>query len=89
MVTIQPSFANAAEFFNSLLTVYDERHVVTYMRLLEAEKKGADWKEVTRLVLHIDAERELDRARNAYLTHLARAKWVTEQGRLLRGTGSN
>ena len=71
------------------LTVYDERHVVTYMRLLEAEKKGADWKEVTRLVLQIDAERELDRARNAYLTHLARAKWVTEQGRLLRGTGSN
>lgn len=71
------------------LTAYDEQHVVTYARLLQAETEGADWREVTRVVLHIDPAREPDRARNAYLTHLARAKWVTEQGRLLRGAGSN
>ncbi len=70
------------------LTVYDEQHVVTYMRLLQAEGEGADWREVARLVLHMDPEREPDRARSAYQSHLARAKWVTEQGRLLRGTGS-
>ena len=44
--------------------------------------------EVARVVLHIDPVREPDRARSAYQSHLARAKWVTEQGRLLRGTGS-
>ena len=70
------------------LTTYDEQHVVTYMRLLQAESEGADWREVARLVLHIDPEREPDRARNAYQSHLARAKWMTEEGRLLRGSGS-
>jgi hypothetical protein len=40
------------------------------------------------VVLHMDPEREPDRARSAYQSHLARAKWVTEQGRLLRGAGS-
>jgi hypothetical protein len=71
------------------LTAYDEQHVVTYIRLLQADGEGADWREVARIVLHIDPEREPDRARNAYQSHLARAKWMTEQGRLLRGTGSN
>jgi len=70
------------------LTAYDEQHVVTYMRLLQAESEGADWMEVARLVLHMDPEQEPDRARSAYQSHLARAKWVTEQGRLLRDTGS-
>lgn len=70
------------------LTAYDEQHVVTYIRLLQAEGEGADWREVARIVLHIDPEQEPDRARTAYQTHLARAKWVTEQGRLLRGAGS-
>ncbi|WP_091959584.1 DUF2285 domain-containing protein [Bradyrhizobium shewense] len=70
------------------LTAYDEQHVVTYVRLLQAEGEGADWREVARVVLHMDPEREPDRARRAYQSHLARAKWVTEQGRLLRGTGS-
>lgn len=70
------------------LSVYDEQHVVTYIRLLQAEGEGADWREVARLVLHMDPEREPDRAWRAYQSHLARAKWMTEQGRLLRGTGS-
>jgi len=70
------------------LTAYDEQHVVTYMRLLQAEGEGADWREVARMVLHMDPEREPDRALRVYQSHLARAKWVTEQGRLLRGTGS-
>jgi hypothetical protein len=43
---------------------------------------------VARVVLHMDPEREPERARRAYQSHLARAKWATEQGRLLRGTGS-
>ncbi|MHC4046237.1 DUF2285 domain-containing protein [Bradyrhizobium xenonodulans] len=71
-----------------VLTSYDEEHVVTYIRLLQAEGQGADWQEVARIVLHIDPDREPDRARTAYQSHLARAKWVTEQGRLLRGASS-
>ena len=44
------------------LTSYDEEHLVTYLRLLDAEADGADWTEATRLVLHIDASREPARA---------------------------
>jgi hypothetical protein len=85
---LDPDVADVAPT-DSELTRYDEQHVVTYARLLQAESEGADWREVARIVLHIDPDREPDRARNAYQSHLARAKWVTEQGRLLRGAGSN
>lgn len=85
---LDPDVADAAPT-HSALTPYDEQHVVTYARLLQAESEGADWREVARIVLHIDPEREPDRARNAYLSHLERAKWVSQQGRLLRGAGSN
>jgi T6SS, Transcription factor, DNA binding domain len=72
------------------LTSYDEEHLVTYLRLLDAEADGADWTEATRLVLHIDAAREPARARRAWESHLARAKWMTEHGyqHLLRGRAS-
>lgn len=73
----------------SAMTAYDEQHVITYMRLLQADSEGADWRDVARIVLHIDPESEPDRARNAYQSHLSRAKWMTEQGRLLRGAGSD
>jgi len=37
--------------------------LVTYLRLLDADAEGADWREVTRVVLHLDPEQESDRAR--------------------------
>ena len=62
------------------LTAYDEQHAVTYVRLLDAEKANADWQEVARIVLHIDPVVEPTRARGAYESHLARAKWVARHG---------
>ena len=47
----------------SVLTVYDEEHVITYLRLLDGDAKGADWRAVARIVLHLDPEciaREMD-----------------------------
>ena len=35
----------------AVLTGYDEQHLVTYLRLLDAETDGADWTEVARIVL--------------------------------------
>lgn len=72
------------------LTDYDKQHVVTYMRLLDAEAERADWREVAKIVLRIEPDRERDRARIAYETHLARAKWMTEHGyrHMLRGEDS-
>ncbi len=70
-----------------VLTGYDEEHLVTYLRLLDADAEGADWTEVARIVLHIDPFHEPERARGAWESHLARAKWMTEHGYrdLLRG----
>ena len=39
---------------DSVLTVYDEEHLITYLRLLDADAEGADWREVARIVLHLD-----------------------------------
>jgi type VI secretion system activator RovC-like protein len=71
----------------SVLTGYDEEHLVTYLRLLDAEANGADWKEVARIMLHLDPAQEPDRARRAWISHLARARLMTEYGHrhLLRG----
>jgi T6SS, Transcription factor, DNA binding domain len=73
------------------LTSYDREHFVTYLRLLDAEEDGADWTEVARVVLKLDPDREPLRARRAWQSHLARAKWMTARGyeRLLREATAN
>ncbi len=63
-----------------LLTPYDHEHAVTYLRMLDAHSEGADWRDVSRIVLHTDPERDAHRARRAYESHLARAKWVSRHG---------
>jgi hypothetical protein len=62
------------------LTSYDENHLSIYLRLLDAETEGADWREVASIVLGIDPEREPLRAKSAWESHLARAKWMTKTG---------
>src|SRR5882672_11478952 len=86
---LDPDVADTAPS-NSVLTPYDEEHVITYLRLLDADAVGADWREVARIVLHLDPEHEPDRARRAFDSHLSRAKWMTEHGYrlLLRGGAS-
>lgn len=83
---LDPLVADAAPT-DGILTAYDEQHLVTYLRLLDAAEDGADWREVAKLVLHIDPASEPARARRAWETHLARARWMTEHGyrHLLRG----
>lgn len=87
---LDPDVADSAPT-DAALTSYDEQHLVTYWRLLDAEADGADWKEVARIVLHIDPDREPARARKAFDSHLARARWMADRGYrdLLRGRPSN
>jgi hypothetical protein len=59
---------------------YDERHLVTYLRLLDAECDGASWQEAARIIFGLDPEREPERARHMHDTHLARARWMTVAG---------
>ena len=86
---LDPEVADLAPT-DPVLTPYDEEHVVTYLRLLDAEADNADWSEAARLILRIDPLAEPDRARRAFDSHLARAKWMTSCGYrdlLRRGSG--
>ena len=65
---------------DGMLTPYDHERLITYLRLLDADAEGAHWQTIARIVLHIDPIREPVRARRAFDSHLARAKWMTEQG---------
>ena len=59
---------------------YDARHFVTYLRLLEAAKEGAEWREVVKVTFGLDFEVESERARPVYESHLGRARWLREAG---------
>jgi T6SS, Transcription factor, DNA binding domain len=86
---LDPDVADTAPS-GSVLTAYDEDHLVTYLRLLDADTEGADWREVARLVLHLDPVHESDRALTVFDSHLSRARWITEHGyrHLLHGGAS-
>jgi hypothetical protein len=76
---LDPPVADAAPQAD-VLTKYDRQHLITYLRLLEAERQDADWREVARIVLHLDPDHDEARARRAWETHLARAHWMTKTG---------
>ncbi|MEA3390353.1 DUF2285 domain-containing protein [Sphingopyxis indica] len=67
---------------SSRVTRYDERHFVTYLRMLEADEEGAHWLEIVRIIFDLDPVREPQRAWGVYESHLARARWMTEIGYL-------
>jgi hypothetical protein len=62
------------------VTEYDRTHLATYLPLLGAAAEGVAWAEVARLVLGIDSAKEPARAKSAYDSHLARARWMTKHG---------
>lgn len=62
------------------LTAYDLSHLKLYLRLLDADADGADWHEVTQALFGLDATAEPKRAFKVHAAHLARAKWMTENG---------
>jgi hypothetical protein len=80
------SMKNATQSFldeapsSLLLTGYDHIHMTLYLRLLDAERDGADWREVVRILFDLDPDREPERCRHMHETHLARAKWMSRSG---------
>ena len=63
-----------------VLTGYDEQHLVTCVRLLDAEIDGADWREVAKVVLKIDPD-----SNSNPCFSLETASWVkTHRRRILK-----
>ena len=59
---------------------YDERHLTSYIRLLDAAAEGADWREAVAIIFGLDPDKEPERARIVHDSHLARARWMTKKG---------
>jgi hypothetical protein len=47
---LDPDVADTAPS-DAVLTVYDEEHVITNLRLLDADAQGADWREADEVEL--------------------------------------
>lgn len=67
---------------SDLVTSYDERHLKNYLRLLDADAEGADWREAVLLVFGVDPDQQPEAARRFYNAHLSRAGWMTRVGYL-------
>lgn len=74
-----PSFEDEAPT-DARITPYDEQHLVTYLRLLDAKAEGADWREVVSVIFGLSPSDDHNRAQRVYTTHLARAEWMTASG---------
>ncbi|MFC0217572.1 DUF2285 domain-containing protein [Pseudochelatococcus lubricantis] len=62
------------------ITSYDREHMKLYMRLLDAERDGADWYEAVSILFGLDPDHDPKRCHAIYEAHLARAHWMTEYG---------
>lgn len=78
-VELDPDVDDEAPTGNEI-TSYDERHFVTYLRLLDARAEGADWKEVAQIVLHRDPVADEMRTYRCWQSHLERAQWLSREG---------
>lgn len=78
---MNPAIADRAPS-DPAITDYDRAHLKLYLRLLDADAEQAEWDEIAQLLLDVDPARDRDRARVRYETHLARARWMTDQGYL-------
>lgn len=65
---------------SEVLTSYDREHMKLYMRLLDAERDGADWREAVHILFGLDPALDPERCRSIHDAHLARAHWMTERG---------
>ena len=50
------------------LTVYDQEHMALYLRLLDAERDGADWRDVVRVLFDLDPEADPELVEELYNT---------------------
>ena len=51
-----------------------------YLRLLDADAAGADWREAAEVILRLDCVGNPAHAREVYQAHLKRAQWMAGEG---------
>ena len=61
------------------LTPYEREHMTLYLRLLDAARDGADWREAVQILFGLDPDLDPQRSRHIHDAHLARARWMSER----------
>ena len=79
MGQMTPDYLDAPPISDAL-TDYDRGHLVLYLRLLDAERDGADWQEVVQVLFGLNPAHNPVRYKQIHEAHLARAQWMTEHG---------
>ncbi|MDZ4842121.1 MAG: DUF2285 domain-containing protein [Hyphomicrobium aestuarii] len=64
----------------AMLTDVDRLYATLYLRLLDADAAGVDWKTASREILNLDLTDNEDHAKRVFDRFLARAKWMTQVG---------
>jgi hypothetical protein len=62
------------------LTEFDRLYATLYIRLLDADAAGVDWKTASRRILNLDPTGDEDQVKSVFDRFLARAKWMTQVG---------
>lgn len=70
LTAIQPVAPSCDEF-----TDYDAAHMLTYARLLDAERAGHGWEAAAREILLLDVEGDVEAAERCWRSHYDRALW--------------
>jgi hypothetical protein len=65
------------------LTAYDIRHLVTYLRLLDADYEGADWQEAASIVLGLVRARWMTETGHQLLSGVDETLWDANRPRPL------
>lgn len=63
-----------------VVTEYDHAHMLTYARLLDAERDGHEWSVVAAEVLDLHVSADCEGARRCWQSHLERAHWLVREG---------
>ncbi len=62
------------------LTEFDRLYATIYLRLLDADAAGVDWKTASSQILNLNPADDCDHAKFVFDRFIARAKWMTEVG---------
>ncbi|MET2832772.1 DNA -binding domain-containing protein [Mesorhizobium shangrilense] len=62
------------------LTAYDNKHLMMYLKLIDACADSASEEEMAQDILGIDTVKEPFRAREALRSHLERVRWFMNKG---------
>lgn len=65
---------------NGDAVLYDRQHLLIYAELVDADDAGVSWRDGAFGILGIDPVDDPDFAHSAWVSHLARARWIIGDG---------